>query len=150
MSREAANAAFHVLNQDRKPIPGIKPFLKEMEREMADPGGDYLDKDEVDEQAEQVVTNHQPSALEIQNLLTSRDAVLPESFQTVSIPEPRAPLSKDEAIKYGLIHSGNNFLTHLGYAYAAGNEDQRMAFRIYYCIEVFNAENEGQRLWQQG
>lgn len=135
MSREAENAAFHVL-KDRQPIPGIQPFLDELESEVG----------------EQVVTSHQPSVLDIQNLLTSRDAVLPEAFQTVSKPEARPLLHGEEAIKYGLVNNqtGDKFLTALGYAYHEADNRQRRLIEKTFHSEVAVAEQYGQELWRKG
>jgi hypothetical protein len=137
MSLEAEQAAFHVLNMDRKSIPGIDPFIEDLEREID--GVDTI-----------LITDHQPSPLEMQEFLTNRDAVLPEAFQTVSHPEPRSPLQSDEAIKYGLIHSGDPFLTQLGYAYAAASSRQRTLLAFAFESEVATAQLLGQSLWQQG
>lgn len=99
-----------------------------------------------------VVTNHQPSSLDIQGLLTSRDAILPEAFQTVSQPEPRPPLTKDEAIKFGLVHNtqGDKFFTQLGYAYAIASSRQRTMLEFAFQPEFNSAELLGQTLWQEG
>lgn len=99
-----------------------------------------------------------PTHLDIQEMLSSREGILPNSFETIDSTGPKEkkiPLEWDEAIKFGLIHNEESdkqqslFLIQLGYLWAAGNNTQRTRLANAFNDEIEAARIYGEQLWQK-